>query len=84
MMSDQPPPADVTPQRRDRLPSIKQILAILFAGVLLFPGMCVAIGFGAGDSGATIMILLAAASVLFTVAGALLLLIRGIRDFIRH
>jgi hypothetical protein len=75
---------DAAPPRRDRLPSIKQILAILGAGVLLFPGLCLAVGFGAGNSGATIMIVLAAASVLLTVAGALLLLIRAIRDFMRH
>ena len=77
---------DAAPQHRDRLPSIKQILAILAAGVLLFPGLCLAVDIAGGvdGSGGTIMLLLALLSVLFTVGGALLLLIRGIRDFMRH
>ena len=77
---------DAAPQHRDRLPSIKQILAMLAAGVLLFPGLCLAVGIAGGvdGSGGTIMLLLALLSVLFAVGGALLLLIRGIRDFMRH
>ena len=73
--------------RRDRFPSVKQILAILFAGVLLFPGLCLAVaatGLINTSSGATIMIILGVAAVLFTVGGAVLFLIRAIRDFLRH
>ena len=77
---------DAAPQHRDRLPSIKQILAILAAGVLLFPGLCLAIGFSTRENSTaiTVMIVLAVASVVLTVGGSLLLLIRAIRDFMRH
>jgi amino acid transporter len=77
---------DPAPPERDRLPSIKQILALLGAGVLLFPGLCMAIGLAtnANGGGATIMIGLAVLAVVCTLVGALLLIVRGVRDFLRH
>jgi hypothetical protein len=77
---------DPTTRKVNRLPSIKQILTILGAGVLLFPGLCLAVGLNTGGNsgGVTVMIVLAAASVLFTVGGVVLFLVRAIRDFLRH
>ena len=78
---------DAAKPRPDRLPSIKQILAILAAGVLLFPGLCLAVaaaGFINTSTGITIMIVTGIAAVLFTFGGVVLFLIRAIRDFMRH
>ena len=40
---DLPRTAEVARRERDRLPSIKQALAIIAAGVLLFPGLCIVV-----------------------------------------
>jgi hypothetical protein len=74
---------DSRPPKRDRLPSIKQILAILAAGVFLLPGLCLAIGLADSQKVSTMITLAVLASVC-TLVGVVLLLVRGIRDFLRH
>ena len=78
---------DPARRERDRLPSIKQALAILAAGVLLFPGLCVVVMARSSrfsSAASTMMTGLLLASAVFTIAGIVLLLARATRSFRRH